>query len=241
MASQDKDMLSEPNNLEESILKPDISHKESQNLYNKWAEIGTYDDIHGSARNIYKGQEMLGETMEKLFPDKTNVRLLDAGAGTGLTGEKLYNLGYTNIDAVEPITKFTEIIKERGHYRRIMKQAVGIDIPLDTPDNTYDAVCTVGAFGPGAIPPGAFMEFIRVTKPGECKSFKKFIRVTQPGGYIINCMREEYLWTVPQYRDTLQPYLKDLEKQGLLKEIEWSVYPDHFNSRSGVRMLYRVC
>ncbi|RUS79061.1 hypothetical protein EGW08_013187, partial [Elysia chlorotica] len=136
MASQEKDALSEPNALEESVLRPDISHKESQNLYNKWAEIGTYDDIHGSKRNIYKGQEMLGEIMEKLFADKTSARVLDAGAGTGLTGEKLESIGYTNIDALEPIAKFTETLKQRVNYRRIMNQAVGIDIPIDAPDST---------------------------------------------------------------------------------------------------------
>ena len=32
---------------------------------------------------------MLGETMKTLFSDKENVRILDAGAGTGLTAEQV--------------------------------------------------------------------------------------------------------------------------------------------------------
>ena len=60
------------------------------------------------------------------------------------------------------------------------------------------------------------------------------------GGYIVNCMREEFLWTVPQYKDILEPLLKDLQKQGLIEQIEWTVYPGHFNDKTGVRMIYRV-
>lgn len=225
MTTPDKETLSQLGGVEKTVLRPDISYKDSQILYTKWAEVGTYDDIHDEKHNMYKGQVMLAESMQTLFADKHNLRLLDAGAGTGLTGRKLQSLGYKNIDAVEPLEQFAEVCRERGYYQRIMVQPIGLDQPIDAPDNTYDAVCTVGAFGPGAIPPSGFNEFIRVTKPG---------------GYIINCMREEFLWTVPQYKDKLQPYLKDLEKQGLIQQLEWSTYPGHFGDTSGVRMLFKV-
>ncbi|GFR95826.1 Williams-Beuren syndrome chromosomal region 27 protein [Elysia marginata] len=225
MSANYKD-LSTKNEVEETILRPDITYKESQDLYSKWAEFGTYDDVLGEEHNIYRGQIMLAETMEKLFTDKTNVRLLDVGAGTGLTGDKLKNLGYKYIDAVEPLPKFAEDCSKKGCYTKVMNQPIGLDLPLDVPDNYYDAVCTVGAFGPGAIPPSAYPEFIRVTKPG---------------GYILNVMREEYLWTVPQYRDKLQPFLKELEGKGLITQIEWLQYPGHYGDKSGVRILHRVC
>ncbi|GFO31252.1 Williams-Beuren syndrome chromosomal region 27 protein [Plakobranchus ocellatus] len=60
------------------------------------------------------------------------------------------------------------------------------------------------------------------------------------GGYILNCMREEYLRTVENFRDKLVPLLQDLEKQGRIQQLEWTIYPRHFNDKDGLRMLYRV-
>ncbi|GFR61913.1 Williams-Beuren syndrome chromosomal region 27 protein [Elysia marginata] len=135
--------------------------------------------------------------MARLFSDKSSVRVLDVGAGTGLTGVEVGGL------------KFLHAHK----YARNLQ-------------NSYDAVCIVGSFGPGAIPPSALSEFARVIKPG---------------GYIVNCMREEYIWTVPQYKDKLVPYLEDMEKQGLIQQVEWYTYPGHYQDKAGVRMVYRVC
>ncbi|GFO30310.1 Williams-Beuren syndrome chromosomal region 27 protein [Plakobranchus ocellatus] len=184
-----------------------------------------HHQVHGKGRQIYRSTEMFAEVMRGLFHDPSSVRILDAGAGTGLTGEMLQSLGYWNVDALEPVEKFAETCRQRGFYQRILNQPVGMDKPVDVPDDTYDAVCVVGAFGPGAIPTSAIPEFVRIVKPG---------------GYILNCMREEYLRTVDNFRDKLVPLLQEMEKEGRIQQLEWTIYPGHFNDKDGLRMLYRV-
>ena len=46
--------------------------------------------------------ECLDSAVHQVFPSapKNQLKILDAGAGTGLTGFELHKLGYTNIDAL---------------------------------------------------------------------------------------------------------------------------------------------
>ncbi|GFR85039.1 hypothetical protein ElyMa_000686200 [Elysia marginata] len=129
--------ISTSSDVEQTLLRPDISFEDSQTIYLKWAEDGTYDELHEEQHQMHTGQVMMADIMGSLFSDKTNVRLLDAGAGTGLAGAKVG-----------------------------MMLCALLELSVQVPS-----------------PPSGFWEFIRVTKKG---------------GYIINCMREEFLWTVPQ-------------------------------------------
>ncbi|RUS88436.1 hypothetical protein EGW08_003773, partial [Elysia chlorotica] len=89
---------------------------------------------------------------------------------------------------------------------------------------SYDAVTASGCFCAGHVPCTAIFEIFRLLKPG---------------GYFLNCMREEYLYEVPEYKDRLVRMLNDLEKQGLIKSVEWTVYPNHYVGKPGVRMIYQ--
>ncbi|GFR61907.1 Williams-Beuren syndrome chromosomal region 27 protein [Elysia marginata] len=66
------------------------------------------------------------------------------------------------------------------------------------------------------------------------------IRIVKPGGYILNCMREEFLESVPEYKDRLVPLFEDLERQRKLERIEWTIYPNHFVGVDGIRMIFKV-
>ncbi|RUS88437.1 hypothetical protein EGW08_003774 [Elysia chlorotica] len=210
--------------VEQKIFRRDITYQEVQEQYDDWADY--YDQTLDGKPKVYNTLMAYEEGMDTLFDatEKPNRRCLDLGAGTGLTGERLLKVGYTNIDGLEPNEKMADVCKKKGIFREFYVQPIGGDNPLKTPDNSYDAICCAGSFAPGHIP---------------CSAIPEIVRLLKPGGYFLNCMREEFIHDVPEYKDRLVPMFNDLEKQGLIKTVEWTVYPNHYIDKPGVRMVYQ--
>lgn len=59
------------------------------------------------------------------------------------------------------------------------------------------------------------------------------------GGMIVVVMREEYL-NIPEYSDSLEPLMKQLQNEGLWMRIERSVVHKYFCDKHGVIFRYRV-
>lgn len=208
--------------VEANVFRRDITYEECQKRYSEWADY--YDETLDEKPKVYNVLMMYEQGMDKLFSDKSGRRCLDIGAGTGLTGERLRNVGYTDFDGVEPNEKMAAGLKQRGIYKNIVVQPIGGDKPLDIPDNTYDAVACGGGFAAGHIP---------------CSAIPEIFRLLKPGGYFLNCVREEFLYDVPDYKDKLIPMLNELEEKGQIKNIEWTIYPHHYIEKTGVRWVYQ--
>ncbi|KAK3708827.1 hypothetical protein RRG08_021981 [Elysia crispata] len=208
--------------VEQNIFRRNITYEEAQNQYSDWANY--YDQTLDDKPKLYNTLMAYEEGMEKLFSDKHSRRCLDLGAGTGLTGERLLKVGYTNFDGLEPNEKMADLCKKKGIFNTVLVQPIAGDSPLDIPDNSYDAICCAGSFAAGHIP---------------CSAIPEIVRLLKPGGYFVNCMREEFLYDVPEYKDRLIPLFNDLEKQGLIKNVEWTIYPNHYVDKNGVRMVYQ--
>ncbi|KAJ7371940.1 Methyltransferase domain [Desmophyllum pertusum] len=112
-------------------------------IYDEWAE--NYDKVTGEAGYVaYKTctpifDQVLRETFNN---DPTKLRILDAGAGTGIVAKVLLDLGYTNMDALDISQKM-----------------------LDEAEK-YDALICVGTLTVGHVKPVALDEIVRVVKPG---------------------------------------------------------------------------
>ena len=52
----------------------------------------------------------------RIFVSDKNSKILDVGAGTGLSADKLKRFGYTNLDSLEPAENMVEIAKKKGCY-----------------------------------------------------------------------------------------------------------------------------
>jgi len=221
---QRKNWMCSDHGVESVILRPDISHEDSQKLYKDWAECGTYDEVLGDPHK-YAALHQLIEAVIEYTPEK-NAFILDVGAGTGLTGQILQNNGYNNLHAIEPQYDQSKICGSKGYYHKVINECIGMETPLPIDDNTYDAIVSSGAMGPGCIPVSAIPEMIRLVKPG---------------GHVIITMRHEFSWTVPAYKDKLFPYMDQMVTEGKWVEMKKKIYPNHFVNKDGVSLVYKIC
>ena len=205
------------------ILRLDITQQESQDLYRQWAHQGTYD-VQAKDPSAWQGPVQLQAAVTEFITDR-GALFLDVGAGTGLTGQAMKDLGFHNLHALEPLQEFVETAREKGVYANILQEFIGGDKPTSAPDDTYDVIITAGAFGPGHIPTSAVPEMVRIVKPG---------------GHIIISMREEWLWLVPEYKDRLEPCMQRLEQDGKWTLLKKKTYQNHYANKDGILFVYRV-
>ena len=98
---------------------------------------------------------------------KSEVRLMDAGAGTGLTGVELKNLGYGNIDALDISQEMLNVAKEKNAYKKFICSPLSEQHTPGVETDEYDALVCCGTFILGHVRPAAFDEIIRMVKNGE--------------------------------------------------------------------------
>lgn len=88
---------------------------------------------------------------------------LDAGVGTGVLGDTLEVLGYSDLVGIDLSEGMMDVARRKGAYRELRRMVLGE--PLDFPDHRFDAVFSVGVFTAGHAPPDSFDELLRVVRP----------------------------------------------------------------------------
>lgn len=96
-----------------------------------------------------------------------DAKILDAGAGTGLTGEALKDEGFTNIDALEPSPEMLDIARAKNIYKDLKVGLVSKNEKLPYSDNTYDLVVLCGVILPGHARVDDLEALIPIVKRGE--------------------------------------------------------------------------
>lgn len=96
---------------------------------------------------------------------RSSVRILDAGAGQGLTAFYLRSLGYNNIDALTVSKERLDNAEGSGLYRNLLYTPLKAQSTLCA-TGAFDAViCADGVF-PNEVNPDALDEMLRLVKPG---------------------------------------------------------------------------
>ena len=147
------------------------SPQEIADIYNQWSK--DYDEGLNEGSGYVAPQWCL-KLLEKYVSSK-NVRLLDAGAGTGLFGQLLQQHGYRNVVGIDVSEGMLEEARKKNVYTEVHQKILGE--PLGFPTDCFDAIISVGVFSPAQGPSSAFDELIRITKPG---------------GYIMFTLRPEF-------------------------------------------------
>ncbi|NEP29618.1 class I SAM-dependent methyltransferase [Moorena sp. SIO3I6] len=167
--------------------------QELTDYYKKWAK--DYDQDLVNECNYVAPQKVV-EVLSPLVSE--DARILDAGAGTGLVGEILYQNGYSNLEGMDISSEMLEQARKKNVYTALYQKVMGE--PLDFPSDSFDAIISVGVFTYGHAPSSSFDELLRITKPG---------------GYIIFTLRLDFY----QNSDFKQK-LTALEELGQWKLVE---------------------
>jgi SAM-dependent methyltransferase len=107
--------------------------------------------------------------------------VLDAGAGTGITGEILALLGYEDMVGIDVAPKMLELARRKGAYSELREMELGGR--LDFPDDAFGAIVSTGVFAAGHAPPESFDDLIRITKPGGYMIVSVRTDVYEEGGF----------------------------------------------------------
>jgi len=131
---------------------------EVMKYYDEWGINNKYDkDMVDWA---YSGPKETVDVFKKYAKNK-NIKILDAGCGTGLVGIELKKNGYLNIDGIDLSKKLLELVPP-NYYQKLSQ--IDLNKSLEIENNTYGAIMCVGTFTFGHVKPNALDEFIRISK-----------------------------------------------------------------------------
>ncbi|KAL5006858.1 hypothetical protein ScPMuIL_015664 [Solemya velum] len=205
------------------VHKEGMTKEEIAEYYSDWAKKGTYDNDLGPER--YQGPQYAADVLSKYFnANRATVKVLDVASGTGLLGDKLFQMGFRNIDALDPAEGMLSVARKKNSYKDYLCEFMD-GHKLDIQNDTYDCVVVSGGMGEGHIP---------------CKAIPEMIRIAKPGGLVCIVMREEFLSYVKEYIDRLEPLFKKLEEEGKWQSISRIIVPRFYCNKDGVIFQYKV-
>lgn len=127
--------------------------------YEAWAE--TYDQE--LSENDYAQPQRCAAALIN-HVDKRDIRILDIGCGTGLSGVALKNLGFSNIDGCDFSSLMIEKAKDTDVYQRLFEADINKKLDIET--KTYDAAVAVGVLSFAHVRTDALREMLRIIKTG---------------------------------------------------------------------------
>ena len=131
-------------NFLDKIYKSDLNLSTSQ-LYKEWAS--SYENELNSNKYVTPGR--CAAILIRYCPD-TNIKVLDVGCGTGLSGEALYALGFNQLDGLDVSEEMLNLAKKKAIYSRLINDDLNTLFKLD---QKYDAIVAAGVISPGHAQP----------------------------------------------------------------------------------------
>ena len=152
------------------MAQKDIVHKvplhtlkstdEVRDLYDDWSKNDKYNQDMIDWE--YSGPR---EVVSAFLPHASNkdIKILDAGCGSGLVGEELSKEGYSIVHGADIAAKLMNSIPA-GIYQELHN--IDLNKPINFTDDFFDAVLCVGTFTFGHVKAKALSEFTRIVKSG---------------------------------------------------------------------------
>ena len=191
---------------DQNVVQWVYSSKNNQELserYDQWAK--DYDSDLDQDFG-WLAPQRAAETFAKHVSKEAKV--LDAGAGTGLVGELLSKLGYSDIIGIDLSPGMLEEARKKGVYEDLRQMVLGEDLDFTT--DSFGAVVSVGVLTVGHAPAGCLDELVRVTAPGGYVIFSM-----RPDVYEQNEFKEKQAdletsgwWKLTEVTDNFQPLPK---------------------------------
>ena len=171
---------------------------ELEERYDQWAADYDADLLNDFG---WLGPHQAADVFRRYVP--ASARVLDAGAGTGLVGERLKELGYSNIEALDLSAGMLEEARKKNAYTAFHQMTMGE--PLDFPTGEFDATICVGVLTLGHAPAGSLYEMVRVTRPGGHVVFTLRPDVYENNGFrdVQDELASTGKWTLEEVTDPL--------------------------------------
>lgn len=179
------------------------NEQELEERYDQWA--AEYDgDL--AADFGWLSPQRTADTLAK-YVDREAV-ILDAGAGTGLVGQCLYDLGYRRLTAMDLSQGMLEVARQKNIYQGLDQMVMGE--ALDYATDNFDATVVVGVFTQGHAPAASLDELVRVTKPGGHIVFSLRTDTYRENGFKEKqeALEAAGLWQRVEVTDAFQPLPK---------------------------------
>ena len=143
----------------ERVYQADGDRRTLDALYDEWAR--DYDQQLWASGNPYIAiaTGMVGRHV----PD-FGARILDAGCGTGNMAQVLHQLGYRNLEGLDPSSGMLAVAERKEIYQQLYPLYLSADV--DLPDDSYDAHHAAGVLTHGHAPPESLDGIIKMTRNG---------------------------------------------------------------------------
>ncbi|MBC6478916.1 MAG: methyltransferase domain-containing protein [Hormoscilla sp. GM7CHS1pb] len=142
-----------------------------QSRYDAWSRI--YDAELDRPYRISPIKS--ARALAKVLSDK-EASILDAGAGTGMVGEALGELGYSKITAIDLSSEMLEVARKKGVYQALYQGKLEAEIK-GCPPNSFGAIIAVGVFTFGHASP---------------EGLRNLNTMLKSGGYFVLTVRVDY-------------------------------------------------
>ena len=168
---------------------------EVMKYYDEWGLENKYDKDMVDWN--YTGPKETVEVFKKYTKSK-DIKIFDAGCGTGLVGIELNKFGYKQYDGADLSQKLLDLVP-KNLYQKLSK--VDLNKNINIKDNTYDAVMCVGTFTFGHVKPHALSEFIRITKNKGLICFTINEGIYEEYGFDkkINELNHKKIWKIKEF------------------------------------------
>ena len=173
------------------------NNQELEERYDQWAKDydGDLDQDFGWICPL-RGAEALA----RHAPSDASV--LDAGAGTGLVGEILAGMGFSDMVAMDLSQGMLDVAAEKGVYSGFDQMTLGERLGYE--DGQFGAVISVGVMTLGHAPANSLEELARVTSPGGVVVFSLRADMHQPGSEFEqqqSQMESQGVWSLAEVTD----------------------------------------
>ncbi|XP_067657509.1 methyltransferase-like protein 27 [Haliotis asinina] len=179
-------------------LRSDMTPEQIAEMFDDFAD--DYDeDVRSKG---LRAHEIVGDFLAKTYPksERSSVKVLDVGAGTGFVGMKLKDLGFTYVDALDPAQKMLDVAKTRNVYRRLICAFMAKNRVEEIETDFYDCITATAAFNEGLVP---------------CNAFPQMIRIVKPGGRIVFTVPQKNIDNSIEYRGRLLPLIDKMAAEGV--------------------------
>ena len=156
--------------------------KQVMEYYDEWSEDNKYNNDMYAWK--YSGPEETSKVLSKHQLNK-NIKVYDAGCGSGLVGLELKKYGFSYFDGADISIKLLNLVP-KNLYNKL--DQVDLNKPIIKDDNFYDVVMCVGTFTFAHVKAHALYEFVRITKKNGliCFTINEAIYVEQGFKKLIN-------------------------------------------------------